>query len=164
MTSSMSRPSPAAPLPLLMNPLMLFCPLLRVLMSSELGHLKLAADPHVAVMDTKGLTKTAIRGGGEGGVGDGSRVRRSVMKKKGERKANWTYSAPPNASSSSCLDASWLCYIINSVHDPRPPRPPRPLPAVPTPPTCPTHLFPTPRLSSSRLFPSVTALLPENGH
>lgn len=45
MTSSMSRPSPAAPLPPLMNPLMLFWPLLRVLMSSELGHLELAAGP-----------------------------------------------------------------------------------------------------------------------
>lgn len=45
MTSSVSRPSPAAPLLPLMNPLMLFWPLLRVLMSSELGHLKLATGP-----------------------------------------------------------------------------------------------------------------------
>lgn len=41
-------------------------------MSSERGHLKpLQPDSHVAVMDTKGLTKTAIRQKGEAGREEG---------------------------------------------------------------------------------------------
>lgn len=86
-------------------------------------------------MDTKGLTKTAIRGGGECGFSDGEEGSEEC-KKEQKRKANWTYSEQPNASSSSCQDAWWLGCEINS------PGFPRPLPAVPTTPTCPAHLFP----------------------
>lgn len=37
----------------------------------------------------------------------------SVMRRRVRRKANWTYREQPNASSSSCHDASWLCCKIN---------------------------------------------------